>query len=197
MAKLTEKPSKGVDDMLTTTTTPFIVFPIQAKGHEYILVRSDGAKLAVLDTKTVSRLNSLKNVLSIQYEAVVESNVFRKRQRPKSQAPKIFPVSINIFGAKVTADDVGLTLERISANLQHPRTLRPYIEYYNPQFLTFDDELLDMREFVGVGHQTSETLECRVSKEIGNILDSLTSVSVADDLEELQPSHKLISTLKK
>ncbi|KAI1355975.1 SNF2 family N-terminal domain-containing protein [Xylaria sp. FL0043] len=147
----------------------------------------------MLDTGTASKLMTLKVIPTVRFEALINSNVFTKRQRRGDQQLKSFDVSINIFGPRSVSDDVGHRLSAVSAYLQHPKSLDSDIEYRNPQFLTFGDEDPGMRSLIGLGHDVGWQPKINSIEEIGRILDSLMHVAIDGDLR-LPPG--LISQLK-
>lgn len=199
MAKPIPKlPVKSFDELFTTRETSFVFSQVRETDYGYALNLKSDVAFAILDTKTTSQLNCLKDMPGVRFEAVIESSVFGKRQRSKAQPRKLFPLSINIFGLLSSADDAGARLGNVSANLQHPQDLDPMVRYRNPQFLMLGDEAWDMRELVGTSNKTSESLQRMVSKEIGSILESLTYVDGASDpSENCGPSPHLVSTLKR
>ncbi|KAI1752665.1 SNF2 family N-terminal domain-containing protein [Xylaria castorea] len=101
----------------------------------------------------------------LRFEAVVESSIFSKRQRGANQRPRIYPLSINIFGSISIADDVACGLSKVSAFLQHPQSLHAEIEYHNPQLLTFANDDPNMRGLVGIGNDFLQTLHINITGE--------------------------------
>ncbi|KAI2462808.1 SNF2 family N-terminal domain-containing protein [Annulohypoxylon bovei var. microspora] len=178
-----------------TNVAQFVYLNLRQKDHLYVLCSVDSADFAYLDTRTVSKLNTLRGVPTVRFEAVIQSSVFTKRQRGSKLGPQLFPVSINIFGSKSAADDAASRLSNCSICLQHPKSLYAEVEYHNPQFLTFDDdENLNMSGFIGMENDSPWALKINISEVIGSILESLTEVATEEILE--LPTA-LTSTLKK
>ncbi|KAI0897379.1 SNF2 family N-terminal domain-containing protein, partial [Annulohypoxylon nitens] len=188
--------SKTLWDLaIAEDNTPFIYLDLREKDDFYVLCSNDGVESAVLDTRTVSRLNALKGSPTVRFEAAIQCSIFTKRQRGSNKLHRLFPVSINIFGSKSAADDTASRFAKLSTYLQHPKSLHTYVEYHNPQFLLFDDDKgLNMNDFIGMGNESSWDLKIRISGEIGTILESLTDVSTT---ERLVLPTTLTSTLKK
>ncbi|KAI5861653.1 SNF2 family N-terminal domain-containing protein [Durotheca rogersii] len=139
-------------------------------------------------------LSVLGETPGVCFEAVIPSNIFAKRQQRAKRGPQRFSLSINIFGSREAADDVALRLSKASAYLQHPQSLRAGVEYRNPQFLTFGEDL-NMRDLVGIGNEPSWVLNTKISEEVERILESLTHTDVGTG-EKLQLPSELTSTLK-
>ncbi|KAI0105553.1 SNF2 family N-terminal domain-containing protein [Nemania sp. FL0031] len=130
------------------------------------------------------------DVQAVRFEAVVPSSVLNKRQKG---GKKQLSISINIFSSRSAADDVGSRLSKLQGYLQHPK-FRLEVDYYNPQFLTFDDTCSNMNDLIDIDSESSLALPTHISEEIERIFESLTDVSPELTLE-LPPG--LTSTLKK
>ncbi|OTB05739.1 hypothetical protein M426DRAFT_259935 [Hypoxylon sp. CI-4A] len=172
----------STESLAIENTTSFISFSIRAKNRLYFLCSDSHEDFAVLDIGTIFKLDALKNIPGVRFEAVAQSNHFTKRLRGKKHGPQSFHVSINVFGSKSVADDVASHLLKVSAYLQHPEFLQSEIEYYNPQFLRFDDDRLDMKDLIKTEAKSPWDIRIMISEEIGNILDSLTGIEVHEDL---------------
>ncbi|KAI1740462.1 SNF2 family N-terminal domain-containing protein [Xylaria scruposa] len=183
------------DSPVANLTEPFTHFRVQPKDHIHVLCCESQSEFAVLDTQTTSRLSTLSRTPKLRFDAVVESNILSKRQRGAKQIPRIFPLTINIFGSKSTADDVAYKLSKVSAFLQHPQSLRVEVEYYNPQFLTLTNDSSSMRNLVGIGNNPFWTLNISIIGEVGRILESLTHVNIVSE-KRLELPAGLLSKLK-
>ncbi|KAI0976950.1 SNF2 family N-terminal domain-containing protein [Xylaria arbuscula] len=184
------------DYSATNDTAEFTNFDIRKKGDIYMLISTNGCEFAVIDNRTVSRLRAVSEMPMLRFEAVVQSNVLVKRQRRAKHQPRTFPLSINIFGLRLVADDIASRLSAVSAYLQHPRSsLHAGVIYHNPQLLTFLDEDQDMSALVGTGNGSSWELNTRISDEVGIILESLAHADIAAD-RKLELPVGLTSKLK-
>ncbi|KAI2770756.1 SNF2 family N-terminal domain-containing protein [Daldinia loculata] len=171
----------------------FKIFPLQRKDHYYALYSETGAEVGILDTRTSSSLDALKDYPRARFEAVFSAQAFTKRRHKGKPGSQLFAVSINIFGLKSAASDAANRLSNASAFLQHPQSLHEGAVYNNPQFLTFDENL-NMNGFIGQGSGNMLNSKTKISEEISNILESLTDVTTEEDLE---PPIGLTSKLKR
>jgi hypothetical protein len=178
----------------TRSDAPLAHFCVQAIDHFYALYSENGVMLAVLDTRSASKLTALKDTPMIRFEAVLHSSVFTKRQRRNTKQSQSFPVSINIFGPESAADEAACRLSEVHAYLQHPESLLPEVKYHNPQFLTFANEDLNMSALIGTVNNSGQDLQINVAEEISRLLESLTDVAIGASLES---PVGLISKLKK
>ncbi|KAI8951872.1 SNF2 family N-terminal domain-containing protein [Xylaria longipes] len=183
------------DSPVIKAPDPFTRFRVQTKDHIYVLCYESGSEFAVLDTRTTSRLSALSETPMLRFEAVVESSIFSKRQRGGKPRPRIFPLSVNIFGSMTTADDVACRLSKVSTFLQHPQSLHEEVEYHNPQLLTFANDDSNMRDLVGIGNNSIWALNINVVGEVGRILESLTHTDIVSE-QELELPIGLLSKLK-
>ncbi|KAF3058712.1 putative SWI/SNF-related matrix-associated actin-dependent regulator of chromatin subfamily A member 3-like 2 [Daldinia childiae] len=168
-------------------------FPLQRKNHYYALYSEAGTEFGILDTRTSSSLDALKDYPKARFEAVFLAQAFTKRRHKGKPGSQLFPVSINIFGLKSTANEAAYRLSKASAFLQHPQSLNKEAIYNNPQFLTFDENL-NMSIFIGQGSGNMLNSKTKISEEINDILESLTYVAADEDLE---PPVGLSSKLKR
>ncbi|KAI1775100.1 SNF2 family N-terminal domain-containing protein [Hypoxylon cercidicola] len=192
-AKVIGKP-RSSDLSGTESTESFTTFCLRPEGEHFMLYSDIGTEFAVLDTRTGSQLNALRNTSMVRFEAIVQSSTFTKRQKRGQSKSQTFSLSVNLLGMKSTAKAVGCQLSELSAYLQHPRSLQPGIEYLNPQFLTFADENVNMNELIGIGNKCHWNSTNKISEEIGNIFESLGNVTVEENSVSLEG---LISALKK
>ncbi|KAI0530449.1 SNF2 family N-terminal domain-containing protein [Xylaria digitata] len=141
-------------------------------------------------------MSAVRETPMLRFEAVVESNIFPKRQRRAKNVPRSFPLTINIFGSKLAADCVASQLSQVSAYLQHPRSpLHAGLVYHNPQFLPFSNEGWNMGDLIGTGNGPTWAPKNKVSEEVGRILESLAHTDIAAD-KEMELHVGLISKLK-
>ncbi|KAK5994916.1 putative ATP-dependent helicase protein [Cladobotryum mycophilum] len=172
---------------------PFIELPVKQDNDIYSVYLEDGESLAVLDARTASTLNTLGDIPAVTFTAVIKSSVFAKRHKPVKSS-KVFDVTINLMGPRHVVGHVASQLSKVSAHLQHPQWLDDQIEYYNPQFLMFDDVgQHDMNTLIGASNNFSSENKMRISAEVDNILESLTNV-VTEGLLDLPDG--LVSELK-
>ncbi|KAI0549689.1 SNF2 family N-terminal domain-containing protein [Xylaria curta] len=175
---------------------PFTHFRVETRDYIHVLYSESGSEVAVLDTRTASRLSALSGMPMLRFEAVVESSTFSKRQRGAKQRQRTFPLSVNIFGSISIADDVAYRLSKVSAFLQHPQSLYAEVNYYNPQLLTFANDDSNMRDLVGIGNYYLQTLNSNIIGEVGRILDSLTHTNIGLE-RELKLTTGLLSKLER
>lgn len=170
-----------------------MTFPLRKREKFYVLESSNGLELASLDTRSITQLAALEALPFVRFEAAIDTGTVSKRRKVSSSKPEPLNLSINIFGPKSTADDVGRRLSKASAFLQHPKTVPVGIEYYNPQFLVFPEDDTDMKNFIGITNTPAWAQRIKISDEVGDIMDSL--VNVATDSEWQSPIG-LVSLLK-
>lgn len=170
-----------------------MTFPLRKKDKYYVLESSNGLELASLDTRSITQLAALEALPFVRFEAVIDTGTISKRRKGSRRKPEPLNLSINVFGPKSTADDVGRRLSKVSAFLQHPKIVPLGIEYYNPQFLVFPEEDTDMKDFIGITNTPAWAQRIKISDEVGDIMDSLVDV-VTDS--EWQPPTGLVSLLK-
>ncbi|KAI1449012.1 P-loop containing nucleoside triphosphate hydrolase protein [Annulohypoxylon stygium] len=125
---------------------------------------------------------------------VVQSSVFTKRQRGRNRLPQLFALSINVYGTNSSADGISSQIAKLSIYLQHPRSLYAEVEYRNPQYLIFNNEDIDMRQLIGIGSDSPQISQMKISKEVENILESLTGVNFTG--EKFEVPGTLTSKLK-
>ncbi|KAI0444887.1 SNF2 family N-terminal domain-containing protein [Xylaria telfairii] len=183
------------DSATTESATPFANFRVHTKDQSHILCYKSGGEFAILDTRTTSRLSALSGTPMLRFEAVVESSIFSKRKRGSKKGPRIFPLSINIFGPKSAADGVAYALSKVSAFLQHPQSLHEEGEYHNPQLLTFGNDESNMRHLVGSGNNSTYAANLKILGEVERILDSLPHANVGA-AQQLELPAGLTSELK-
>ncbi|KAF4980976.1 hypothetical protein FZEAL_3133 [Fusarium zealandicum] len=175
-----------------TPCSEFYRFPVKANGSHFVLQNNASEEFAVLDTRTIDKLAALEGLPSIYFEALCPVSEFSKRRSKGQRQGRSFPVSINVFGPQDAAGEVGARLSRVSGLLQHPKTLHESIQYDNPQYLRFPNEDLDMKDFIGFGGKPSEDKQTKVSAEINDILNSLTTVKA----DSFSLPDGLLSSLK-
>lgn len=167
---------------------PFASFSLRHTDGIIKLFSEQGVNFAILDVQTASKLRALDHVPGTRSEAVVETRVLMKRHS-KSATP--FNVSINLFGPESIAEEVSLALSKVKAFLQHPQTLDANIEYRNPDFLTFPEVKVNMKDCVGIG--TLSWKADHLKRDIENMLGSLGHEM---DNADIGPIAGLKSTLK-
>ena len=99
----------------------------------------DGTDLAVLDTRTSTRLKTVGAAVDVLFEAVVDTSATSKRRKGGGCLKGSIKLSLNVYGPRDSdlADRVGDILSKASGYLQHPEALPPNMEYRNPHFLSF------------------------------------------------------------
>lgn len=182
------------DLAIARSDAPFIYFDIRKNHNVYLLYFDDGVESAVLDNQTIDNLNGLKVGSTVRFEAVVQSSVFTKRQRGRNRLPQLFALSINVYGTNSSADGISSQIAKLSIYLQHPRSLYAEVEYRNPQYLIFNNEDIDMRQLIGIGSDSPQISQMKISKEVENILESLTGVNFTG--EKFEVPGTLTSKLK-
>jgi len=175
------------------TESSFSIFSIRSDKGCYLVSFKDGKDAAILDVETTSKLRALKSH-PVRFDAVLQSNIFSKSHSDSGGSAKIIPLSINIFGPKRCAEDIASQLAKVSGFLQHPKMLNPGIEYYNPQYLAFPDETIDMNEFVDTGKDTARAQKVKISEEVEDILDSLAEFTYDTNFQ--RPAG-LVTTLRR
>jgi hypothetical protein len=178
----------------STSLGGFITFPLGRKDTYYVLESSHGLELALLDTRSNTQLVALQALDFVRFEAAIDSGTVSKRRKRSKRRKEPLNLSINIFGPKSSADDVGGRLSKVSAFLQHPKTVPLGVEYYNPQFLVFPEDDTNMNDFVGITNASAWAQRIKISDEVGDIMDSLGDITTEG---EWQPPTGLLSLLKK
>ncbi|KAF4950907.1 hypothetical protein FSARC_13066 [Fusarium sarcochroum] len=144
------------DDTELTNCKNFYRFPIREEGKDFVLQNSGNETFCVLDLRSISRLTALNGLQSIQLEALAATNDLSKR-RKNIKKRQTFSVSINIFGPQDVASEVASRLSRVSAFLQHPKSLEPEIVHSNSQYFRLPDVNENMSDYVGVGNTMPST----------------------------------------
>lgn len=153
----------------------FFLFDILRQGsYHAICWPGDSEDFAVLDTQSSKQLQSISDVHSVRFKAVVEVAAVRKRKRAVAVSPKPIDVSINVYGLRSVAEEVGNRLSASSAFLQHPKALPRETEYHNPQYFEFSEDEADMKALVGITNNSPSAQRAKISNEISNILECLT-----------------------
>jgi len=177
--------------LLATQKAPFRLRAQAAAG-------SNG-DLGIVDRITASYISSLQHLKDLTFEAVVP--VLAVEGLGKAKKKVVIEISVNILGPESLSNNVGDSLERVSAHLQHPLFLRPGIRYINPHYFYLDREARDLRHLVGprVGDPEAKRISDTVEDALAS-LDSPSSFTIsarADNLTQLaMPSGCLISPLQ-
>jgi hypothetical protein len=145
------------------------------KDETCLLQSRENESYAILDTHSTRKLAVLRDLSSVKLEAITNASHLLKRRNKKNRR-QIFSVFINIFGPQDAAPDIASRLSKVSAFLQHPKSLEPGIIYSNPQFFRVPGMDEDMNKYVGLGDRLSNQRKAMVSAEIHDILCSLTRV---------------------
>ncbi|CAI0652968.1 unnamed protein product [Colletotrichum noveboracense] len=165
----------------------FFLFDILKKGsYHTICWPGDSEIFAELDTQSHKQLQTIYDVHSVRFKAVAEEAAVSKRKRAIAASPKPIDVSINVYGLRSVADEVGTRLSASSIFLQHPKALPLEIEYNNPQFLEFSEDEADMKALVGITNDSPSAQRAKMSEEISNILDCLTEGADNDNIDYCQ-----------
>ncbi|KAK3984615.1 SNF2 family N-terminal domain-containing protein [Cladorrhinum sp. PSN332] len=174
---------KGVAiDHVRSATSPdgeFLAFDITMQDNNFFVQSSTGTNLAVLDTRTSSKLKTLRAMPNVSFGAILEKGSVSKRQSKARILKGPFEMSLNIHGPRDLADRVGNTLSEVKAYLQHPKHLPPNIVYRNPQFFTFpDQDEIHMTSLVGISNkpESAWAQNVKISDEISGILEELSEV---------------------
>ncbi|KAH6873890.1 SNF2 family N-terminal domain-containing protein [Thelonectria olida] len=177
-----------------TSFEGFVTFVLGKRDGYYILESSHGIELALLDVSSSTKLVALQGIPFVRSEAVVDASTVSKRRIKSKRRREPLHLSINIFGPMSSADDVGTRLSKVSAFLQHPKTVPQGVEYHNPQFLIFPEDDTNMNDFIGITNASAWAQKIKISDEVGEIMDSLDDIATES---EWQPPTGLVSLLKK
>ena len=159
-----------------------------------VLDAENASQFAVLDTGTTSKLAALADLIDVNFEGVLDSAEFAKRRTKQKIKVKTFQVSVNILGPVFLSGNVATRLGKVSAYLQHPKTVAEGVEYQNPQFLRFTEDSSHMHHLVGLTSHSPFALRIRAVDTLERILGSLADLS--SDYE-LHACEGLVSPLKK
>lgn len=149
----------------------------------------------MLDTGTCTALQCLRDHRRVRATAVVETSILKKN-RAEGSPKGVFPLSINIYGAKDDAKEVGDKLSRIAAYLQHPFFLEPGYEYSNPQYFHPGGQMKCMTHLVGLNGIDYRAK--RISDEVELVFDSLDTMTrdTTDAVRDPQ-LHDIVTPLKR
>lgn len=98
-------------------------------------------EFGVLDVKITNALRVLMiNCPFLDFEAFIDQE--NSSQNIKSSG---IPVTINVYGSAASSHEVASTLSEANIFLQEPFYTRPGSTYFNPQFLSWDNDMITPR----------------------------------------------------
>lgn len=111
-------------------------FPISSYKEYFALQSQSRLDFAVLNTPTTKALQALSDLSLLRFEAILVHGDLSKHSEQWESTKKEagISVSINIYGPRDTAAEVGRRLSKAKTYLQHPRHLDSHIEYDNPHY---------------------------------------------------------------
>ena len=157
-------------------------FTISCRDQYYALQSNTQADFAIIDKRTTNVFQRLSDLATIRFEAFLDSNTVGKpgKQWKKGGETIGLSFSINIYGSRRIAQEVGKRLSKGGSFLQHPYHLDKGIEYDNPHYF----KLPNRKPAFPPGNVVSP---CRqLSREsqaaqVSGILDSLHHSTVLQD----------------
>jgi hypothetical protein len=112
---------------------------IVRRDHYYKVQYTQDVDIGVIDIKTTKALQSLDEIGSVTYEAVVNTGDFDQHIKAWKNKGKLadWNLEINIYGPQATRDEVGKLLSAARLYLQRPRYLTGGVSVDNPHMITF------------------------------------------------------------
>jgi hypothetical protein len=140
---------------LLQATCQFIFLDTVLIDGNFFLTSDGTSRLAVFDIVTAKQLQSLQIYGNVRSLAVVKPGSLSTKQG----AGVKFSISINVIGPESLLDQVGDTLCKQNASLEHPYALQPGIECINAQFSQLDGcEIMTLAWHRRVPDTSKETL---------------------------------------
>lgn len=100
------------------------------------LLRPNSQEFGVLDSKIARVLKSLiSESPSLQFDVFLD-----QEQVQRSRETSILPLSITVYGPAASLEKVAFALSNEKIFLQEPTQFHSSSIYYNPHFLSWDDE---------------------------------------------------------
>lgn len=161
-------------------TSAIQCFPISPRNQYFALQSPAQADFAILNSRTTKILWGLSDLTPIRYEAFFAGHDLGKpKQQWKRKGNTIgITVSINIYGLREIANDVGRRLSKAGIYLQHPYYLDKNFEYDNPHYFKLP------------GRQAKEFTVCDSSPTRGAMRQPQV-VNIVKIFESLDQGHGL------
>lgn len=101
-------------------------------------------ELGVLDIKTTNALRVLMtNNPFLDFEAFLDQESLGSSSQKRKTSS--IPITINVYGSATSSHEVTSSLLQANILLQEPFHTRPSSTYFNPQFLSWDDDMITPR----------------------------------------------------
>lgn len=163
--------------MLAKDKRRFQRFRVNVYESTFGLYSGDDQAIAQLDLETCEALQCLASYPGATATAIVETSELRQL-RAKGNSKGRFLLSINIYGPRRHAEEIGDRLSRVHAYLQHPIFLEPEYDYFNPQCFRAGGEMKCMTHLVGLNDDDYRAKA--ISDDIRRVLDSLDTMTQND-----------------
>jgi SWI/SNF-related matrix-associated actin-dependent regulator of chromatin subfamily A3 len=158
-------------------------FAITFKNHYYALKSPAQTDFAIVDKRTTGIFQRLSDLAMIRFEALLDSNDAGKtgKQWKKKGETIGFVISVNIYGSRNIAQEVGKRLSKAGAFLQHPCHLDKGIEYDNPHFFKLPNRKTIAPPVCMVSQCRQASSEAQ-APQVSRILDSLDHGAALQDI---------------
>jgi hypothetical protein len=152
-------------------------YPVLLRDGYYALRSPNGKDFAVIDINTTRSLKVVQNLGNVRFQAVMQCNAI---DRPGTAAGTIskrdmIEISINLYGTRNLAKEVGVSLTRERQFLQHPDVVDPGIDYDNPHYFKTFGLTVDLNQCVKPCHN-GRISKATILSEVDKIMDSLCAV---------------------
>ena len=166
--------------MISTDREDVQRFAVCSREECYYLQSSDRTDFAVMHSRTATALQTLQDLKSLRFEAILTGGDLTKPHQVSKEGKKtVFAISITIYGPDDVSQEVGKRLSRVRTYLQHPICVRKDVPYNNPHF------------YVITGVQKAETQYISPSSEKEDQQTPLVDISKV--LEEIEQARRLPS----
>lgn len=174
-------------------------FTVVQEGSFFAL-EYGGSKFARLNKRSCNDLGALIAAKLVTFHAYVPESEWRNALKSfQAQRQCLFPVEINIYGAKADAQEIGNILSKSGAFLQFPQWGLESAEYYNPHLFRiegFSDQVPKetAKPDERTAHDVNATEDPQMSDSaaVDSILDSLAHHV---DLGEINVDRRIKSSL--
>jgi len=140
--------------------------------NDYCALQSESkAVFAILHTPTTKALRALSDLHPLRFEAIlINGDLSKSSEQWKTTKEVGISVSIEIYGPRKIAAEIGRRLSKANTYLQHPRHLDRYIEYDNPHYFALPGRPANgVPIFSGVSRQ--EEVEQFQTVDIAQVLE--------------------------
>jgi hypothetical protein len=157
-------------------------FAISSRNHYYALQSTTQTDFAIIDKRTTHVFQRLSDLATVRFEALLDGNDLGKpgKQWKKGGETIGLPFSINIYGSRGIAQEVGKRLSKAGSFLQHPYLLGEGIEYDNPHYFKLPNRKTSLppNNVISPCRQPSRKSQ---AAQVSGILDSLDHGAVLQD----------------